>query len=52
VDEDHQARWSLLWEYTPMQFLQSRVGVRIYDGIPQVNAQNRDEYFAEIHGFF
>jgi hypothetical protein len=52
VDEDHQARWSLLWEYTPMQFLQSRVGIRIYDGIPQVTAQNRDEYFAEIHGFF
>jgi hypothetical protein len=52
VDDDHQVRWSLLWEYTPMQFLQSRIGVRIYDGIPQINAQNRDEYFAEIHGFF
>jgi hypothetical protein len=52
LDEDHQVRWSLLWEYTPMQFLQSRIGVRIYDGIPQIDTQNRDEYFAELHGFF
>jgi len=51
-DEDHQVRYSLVWEYTPMQFLQGRFGARIYDGIPQVNLQNRDEYFAEIHGFF
>jgi hypothetical protein len=52
VDEDHQVRWSLLWEYTPMQFLQGRIGVRVYDGVPQVDVQNRNEYFAEIHGFF
>ena len=52
VDEDHQVRWSLVWEYTPMQFLQSRIGLRVYDGIPQVDLQNRNEYFAEIHGFF
>jgi len=35
-----------------MQFLQGRLGARIYDGIPQVNLQNRDEFFAELHGFF
>jgi hypothetical protein len=52
VDEDHQVRWSLVWEYTPMQFLQGRIGARLYDGIPQVDLQNRDVYFAEIHGFF
>jgi hypothetical protein len=52
VDEDHQVRWSLVWEYTPMQFLQGRIGLRAYDGIPQVELQNRNEYFAEIHGFF
>lgn len=51
VDEDHQVRWSLLWEYSPMQFLQSRVGIRIYDGIPQSNFQNRDAFFIELHGF-
>jgi hypothetical protein len=52
VDEDHQVRWSVLWEYTPIQFLQSRIGARIYDGVPAMAMQNRDEYFVEIHGFF
>ena len=52
VDEDHQVRWSLVWEYTPMQFLQGRIGARIYDGVPQVDLQNQDLYFAEVHGFF
>jgi hypothetical protein len=52
ISEDHQVRYSLVWEYTPMQFLQGRVGVRVYDGIPQVDAQNRDELFLELHGFF
>ena len=52
ISEDHQVRWSLLWEYTPMQFLQARFGARLYDGIPQVPFQNRDEFFVELHGFF
>ena len=52
VDEDHQVRYSLLYEYSPMQFVQGRVGVRVYDGIPQVDAQNRDEFFVELHGYF
>lgn len=52
IDEDEQARYSLLWEYTPVQFVQARFGARFYDGIPQSDAQNRDEYFAELHGFF
>ena len=52
ISEDHQVRWSLLWEYTPIQFLQARVGARLYDGIPQIDQQNRDEVFAELHGFF
>lgn len=52
LDEDHQARYSVLWEYSPIQFLQSRVGIRIYDGVPQVDAQNRDEFFLELHGHF
>ena len=52
VDEDQQVRWSLVWEYTVMQFLQGRFGARIYDGIPQIDSQNRNEFFAEIHGFF
>ncbi|MEO0996015.1 MAG: hypothetical protein AAFX58_00735 [Pseudomonadota bacterium] len=52
VSENHQVRWSLLWEYSPIQFLQGRFGVRVYDGIPQNDRDNRDEFFAELHGFF
>ena len=52
VDEDHQVRYSLLWEYSPFQFFQTRVGARVYDGPPQFGAQNRDELFIELHGFF
>ena len=52
ISENHQVRYSLVREYTPAQFLQGRVGARIYDGVPQVDAQNRDEIFVELHGFF
>lgn len=52
ISEDHQARYSLVWEVTPMQFLQARFGARIYAGVPQVVLQNRDEFFVELHGFF
>lgn len=52
VDEDHQVRFSLLYEYTPVQFVQGRFGIRIYDGVPQEDLQNREEFFAELHGFF
>jgi hypothetical protein len=52
ISADEQSRYSLLWEYTPMQFLQLRIGLRLYDGLPQVDSQNRDEGFVELHGFF
>jgi len=52
LDEDHQVRYSLVWEYNPMQFLQGRFGIRLNDGPPQLNLANRDEFFAELHGFF
>lgn len=52
IDEDHQVRYSLLWEYSPFQFFQSRIGARTYDGPPQFDVQNRDELFIELHGFF
>lgn len=52
LSEDHQVRWSAVWEYTPMQFLQARIGARSYDGVPANDFQNREEYFAELHGFF
>ena len=52
IDEDHQVRYSVLWEYSPFQFFQSRFGARTYDGPPQIDVQNRDELFIELHGFF
>lgn len=52
IDEDEQNRYSLLWEYFPFQFVQLRVGARIYDGIPQNDLQNLRIYFAQAHGFF
>ncbi len=52
VDEDEQNRYSLVYELFPFQFVQLRVGARIYDGIPQNDAQNRTIYFAQLHGFF
>ena len=52
VDEDEQNRFSLVWEYTPMEFIQLRAGARAYDGIPQNSLQNRTEAFLELHGYF
>jgi hypothetical protein len=52
VDEDQQNRASLVYEVTPVEFLQLRLGARVYDGIPQNDAQNRREYFLQLHGFF
>ncbi|MGH8530833.1 MAG: hypothetical protein ACRETN_13490 [Nevskiales bacterium] len=52
LDEDEQNRYSLVWEYTPIQFLQSRLGLRINDGIPQNDLQNRRTLFWGLHGFF
>jgi hypothetical protein len=52
VDEDEQGRYSAVWEWTPIQFLQLRMGARIHEGIPQSGLQNRRHYFAELHAFF
>ena len=52
VSEDQQNRFSLVWEYTPLQFVQLRVGARYYDGIPQNDLQNRREVFAQLNGYF
>lgn len=52
VDEDGQTRWSVVYEYTPVQFLQLRAGARIYDGIPQSDLQNARTAFLEAHGYF
>jgi hypothetical protein len=51
-DDDERERYSLVWELSPFQLLQARIGARSYHGIPQVPADNRDEVFAELHVFF
>jgi len=52
VDEDEQTRTSVLYEWSPIQFVQLRGGVRFYDGIPQNDLQNRTQAFLQLHGFF
>ena len=49
VSNDEQNRVSLVWEYTPIQFVQARVGLRKNAGIPQNPGQNREQLFAELH---
>jgi hypothetical protein len=47
-----QMRWSVVYELTPIQFVQIRAGVRYLDGIPQADTQHEQLYFLELHGFF
>ena len=52
VSNDEQNRVSLVWEYSPMQFVQARLGYRRNRGIPQNPSQNREQAFAECHVAF
>ena len=52
VSENQQARYSLLYEYTPISFLQLRGGFRYYRGIPQAPQQNQRLWLVELHGYF
>jgi hypothetical protein len=52
VGHGEQTRWSLVYELTPIQFVQLRAGVRLSDGIPQDPAEHTRLYFLELHGFF
>ena len=52
VAHDAQSRFSAIYEYTPLQYLQLRGGIRYYNGIAQVALQNRRVAFVELHGFF
>jgi len=49
VSNDRQNRFSVVWEYFPIQFVQTRIGYRKYNGIPQNAAQNREQLFVELH---
>jgi hypothetical protein len=52
VANDQQTRWSVLYELTPLQFVQLRAGIRYGDGIPQLPSEHLRLYFLELHGFF
>jgi hypothetical protein len=52
LGEDQQVRYSALYEFTPIPFVQLRAGFRRYCGIPQNDLQNRQLIFVELHGFF
>lgn len=52
VSEDERERYSLLWEYTPVQLVQTRLGYRTYNGVPEDPLSNRDQLFAELHVYF
>jgi hypothetical protein len=52
VAQDQQTRYSLLYEYTPLPFLQLRFGYRRYYGIPQSPTENQRLILAELHGYF
>jgi len=51
VAQDQQTRFSILYELTPMPFVQLRAGFRRYRGIPQNDLENRRVLFVELHGF-
>jgi hypothetical protein len=52
VHNDQQTRYSIVYEYTPLPFLQVRAGYRHYFGIPQNDQQNQQLVLFELHGFF
>ncbi len=51
VPEDQFTRWSVVYEFTPLPFVQLRAGFRRYRGIPQNDAENRQALFVELHGY-
>ena len=51
VSRDRQTRLSLVWEYTPLPFVQLRAGVRNRDDVQEVAALNQREVFLQLHGY-
>jgi len=52
IDENEQNRFSTVYEYFPIQFVQLIGGLRIRDGIPQIDNQNTNEAFVQMHLYF
>lgn len=52
IAQNRQTRSSAVYEYTPIQYLQLRAGLRLFDSPTPIAVQNRRLYFLEVHGFF
>jgi hypothetical protein len=52
VAEDQRERYSVVYEYSPFQFTQFRLGARKNRGVPQDDTQNTTEVFLQWHAFF
>lgn len=52
IANDYKVRYSLVYEYTPIAFVQLRAGYRRFGGIPQNAVDNRRLSFVELHGLF
>ena len=52
VAEDQRERYSVVYEYSPFQFTQFRLGARKNRGVPQDDTQNTTVVFLQWHAFF
>ena len=52
VSGNGQSKWSLVYELTPVQFVQIRAGLRDYNGPRGIAAENQSLWFIQLHGFF
>lgn len=52
VANDYKSRVSIVYEYTPLAYLQLRGGWRKFGGIPQNAVDNRRQLFVELHAMF
>jgi len=52
LDEDHQVRNSIIYEYTPYSNIQLRFGFRLQEAPPQNLRQNSDKVFIQTHFYF
>ena len=52
VDDDEQDRYSLVYEYTPVQFLQLRGGARDFEAAPGIPLPDSRLFFLELHVYF
>jgi hypothetical protein len=49
---DQQTRWSAVWEYTPLPFVQLRAGARNYDDLRDIPFLNQRILFLQLNGYF